>query len=225
MSRFATGTVAVAIVFSALCGCARTRCFSPCEARANEPAQVLLEAMVLRAPQERVTEIVGSDALPGAPPRVLSAADAAAIGGRAAKTPGVTVVAMPAILALAGQEATVSVGETLAGSSGAPPSTGYDDVASPSWAGQRFRTIPTPSPDGSTVGLDFSFALRDRPVEGTSPDAAAILASTVRGDVRVESMPSGGSFLLVAAAGPSAPDDRVLVLVSATVLRPDAAAR
>ncbi len=221
MKRFDTAFVAATLGFSALCGCARARCFAPCETRADEPAQVFLDAMVLRAPRDRVAEIVAADVPPGAPPRVLSAADAAAIRGRAAKASGVTVVAMPKILALAGQEASIFVGETLAGAGGAAPSSSYpQDADSPTWAGQQFRAVPTPSPDGSTIGLEFSFALRDRPAEGTTPDAAAIRASTVRGDVRVESLPSGGSFLLVAPAGSSTPDDRVLVLVSATVLHP-----
>ena len=206
--------VAAALGLSALCGCARTRCSAPCEARESEPAQVFLDGMVLRVPRDRVAEIVGADAPPGAPPRVLSAADATALRDRAAKASGVSVVMMPKILALAGQEATVSIGETLPDAKGAR-----------TWVGQEFRTVPTPSPDGSTIALDFSFALSDRPAEGTTPDAAAVQAGTARGAAHVERLPSGDSFLLVAPATPSTPDERILVLMSAVVLDPAAATR
>ena len=223
-------TLAVAASFALLLGaCCRSRCAefagpAPLtgEVRAPVPtlaatprgdSEIFLDAVVLRVPDASAGRVLGAGA-GGRTGERLSAADGAALKERANREPGVSVVAAPKILSLAGQAATVFVGETYAVEGLAQDVPGYEGVDAPNWAGQRFQAVATPSADGATLGLDFSFALRDMPAKGAQVDFAKVKASEVRREARVRDMRSGDYLLLVAPATGANPD-RIVVLMSA----------
>jgi hypothetical protein len=177
--------------------------------------EVFLDALVLRVPDASAGRVLGGGGGSGGRTEsLLSAADGAALRERATREAGVTVVAMPKILAMPGQEATVFAGEAYAAEGLTQDLPGSEGADAPNWAGHRFRTVATPSADGSTLGLELSFALRDLPPKGAPVDFARLKASEVRGDARVRDMRSGDYFLVVAPMTGAAPD-RIVVLLSA----------
>jgi hypothetical protein len=178
----------------------------------------------MRVPDVSAGRVLGGGAGSGARTEtLLSAADGAALRERANREPGVSVVVSPKILAMPGQEATVFAGEAYAAEGLAQNLPGYEGADAPNWAGHRFRTVATPSADGSTLGLELSFVLRDLPPKGAPVDFARLKASEVRGDARVRDMRSGDYFLVVAPTTGAAPD-RIVVLLSAMFARAGPAA-
>jgi hypothetical protein len=226
-----------------LAGCTRSRCCcAPCEpvtAAAREPSApppprllaaggelgergVLLETIVLRVPEDVASAepMASAIALNGGH-RVVSVEDGKALQARIYKAAGSKTLVAPSIVTAPGDEATLFIGETYA-MEGQPesstPSVGYD-IDRPNWAGQRFRAVATPSPDRSSIALDFSFALREPPPKDAKPDFASLVANEVRGTASV-SLPKGSGLLIVASAGAAAPKERVFVFVDATALGP-----
>lgn len=135
-------------------GCCRTGCRpAPCAAgapaataaRPETPSrQALLETTVLTVPEAEAAGVLG--AAREAAERshaVVAAAEAAAIGERANRAPGLVVLAMPSIVTALGEEATISV-------------VGEGDVAS-ARVESRLAYLVTPLPDAATLALAVTY--------------------------------------------------------------------
>jgi hypothetical protein len=214
-------------VVAGLSGCARSACCgsralatAPVPAPSYRPeashpgrdprGDVLIQASVFRMPQALVRSLSLADG-------TVSKERHAALEQRLAHEPSATVLQMPAVLAIGGEEATLFAGQSYAIDGREAPSQGFD-VDMPNWAGQRWRIVATPSADRARVALDVSFAMRDRPPEGVKPDLTALAASGVRASV-VDTL-AGDDVLVVLPRGPTGAD-RVVLFVKAKALPPE----
>ncbi len=125
-------------------------------------------------------------------------------------------------LVTSGDPGTLSVGETIGpdvpGRTGREPLSfsGGDD-----WFGMRTAILATSSADGARVAMDFSFAQREAPPKGETPDSSALRASEV--SIRVDglSVPSGDTVLLFSGPSLDAKDAQLWVLLRPLVVPPE----
>lgn len=220
-----------------LAGCAQTRCCrAPCEGviaqQSIQPDMravvkdldehgVLLEALILRVPEEiALREPAASVIASKVGSRVLTSEEGTALRNGLGNEKGVEILQAPSIITMPGQASTVFIGETYAMEGRSAPSVGYD-IDRPNWAGDRFQAVITPSADGSSLALDFSFAMRDMPPKDKIPDFAALKANEVRGTSAV-TLHKGSGLLIVAPAGAGKPKDYLFVFVDARLAHPAA---
>ena len=190
-------------------------------------AEVFVDIEIYRVAADKFTTQMASLYFPdGHGERHLSKIDAAELRMKLPKGPGVEVVALPKVLVTVGQEATLTVGETVGpdqlGRTGEEPLSfsGGDN-----WTGHRAAFVVSTSANGANVTMDFSFASREPVAKGKAADLAASKASALAFHVAQLTVASGETAMLWKGPSSDSAKPQLLVLVTPRVLRPEEVAQ
>jgi|GEM_PF-7008786 len=183
---------------------------------------ILVSVAVFRVAGGPAIAATGSIQAGGRTYPILSKADADALRLRLSTERGVATLAMPTLLVTSGDVGTIFSGETIGPD--VPGRTGREHLSfrgGDDWFRMRTGVLATASEDGTHVSMDFSFALREAPRLGQTPDLSAFRASEV--SIRVEglSVPSGDTVLLFSGSSLDAKDEQLWVLLRPSVVRPE----
>ena len=152
-------------------GCSSTRpcCPSstaePNRIAAEEPRQIFLDMEIVRIPEGQLEAALGTHAKGlGDGPQVLAADDAAMLLNRWRSAQDLEVLSAPKILALEGQLATMSIGESIRFAH-TETETGrtlriVEPDPEPLWLGEKLRATTTVNEDGETLTVDLYHSSR-----------------------------------------------------------------